>query len=88
MSSKKPTLSIPSGKEIGFMALKGLGTFFTITGMVGISLVLGPLSGIVKFEFTTIFGNVLYDFLFCILLCVIGGAIEFVSDAFIKSLSE
>ncbi len=82
------SLSIPSGKQIGFMALQGFGMFFTITGMAGISLILGPLNLIVKFEFTTMFGNVIYDFLFCIFLCVIGGAISFVSDAFIKDLSK
>lgn len=81
-------LSIPSGKEIGFMALQGFGMFFTITGMAGISLILGPLNQIVRFDFTTLFGNVLYDFLFCILLCVIGGAISFISDAFIKSIEK
>lgn len=81
-------LSIPSGKEIGFMALQGFGMFFTITGMAGISLILGPLNQIVRFDFTTLFGNVLYDFLFCILLCVIGGAISFISDALIKSIEK
>lgn len=82
------SLSIPSGKQIGFMALQGFGMFFTITGMAGISLILGPLNLIVKFEFTTMFGNAIYDFLFCIFLCIIGGAISFVSDAFIKDLSR
>jgi len=81
-------LSIPSGKEIGFMALQGFGMFFTVTGMAGISLILGPLNQIVRFDFTTLFGNVLYDFLFCILLCVIGGAISFISDTFIKSIEK
>lgn len=81
-------LTVPSGKQIGFMALQGFGMFFTITGMTGISLILGPLNMIVKFDFTTMFGNPVLDFLFCILLCVIGGAISFISDIFIKELSR
>jgi hypothetical protein len=81
-------LTVPSGKQIGFMALQGFGMFFTITGMAGISLILGPLNMIVKFDFTTMFGNPVLDFLFCILLCVIGGAISFISDIFIKELSR
>jgi len=73
---------------IGFMVLKGFGTFFIVTGLIGLSFILGPLNLIIKFEFTTIFGNTLFDVILCILFCVIGGSLEFLADAFIKYLSS
>ena len=75
-------------RVIAFMILKGFGTFLIVTGLIGLSFILGPLNIIIKFEFTTIFGNTIYDFLFCFLLCFVGGAIEFLSDGFIKYLSN
>jgi hypothetical protein len=75
-------------RVIGFMVLKGFGTFVIVTGLVGLSFILGPLNLIVKFDYTIIFGNTVYAVVFCFLLCVIGGALEFLSDAFIKYLSS
>ncbi len=72
---------------IVFMVLKGFGTFVIVTGMIGISLILGPLNPIVKFEFAPMFGNVLYSSVVCLLLCVIGGSMEFFADSYIKYLS-
>ena len=73
---------------IGFMILKGFGTFVIVTGLIGLSFLLGPLKLIVKFEFTPMFGNVIYSAVFCFLLCIIGGALEFFADAYIKFLSS
>jgi len=73
---------------IAFMVLKGFGTFVIVTGLIGLSFILGPLNLIVKFEFTPMFGNIIYSAVFCLVLCVIGGALEFFADAFIKYLSS
>ena len=73
---------------IAFMVLKGFGTFIIVTGLIGLSFILGPLNLIVKFEFTPMFGNIIYSTVFCLMLCVIGGALEFFADAYIKYLSS
>jgi hypothetical protein len=73
---------------IAFMVLKGFGTFIIVTGLIGLSFILGPLNLIVKFEFTPMFGNIIYSTVFCLVLCVIGGALEFFADAYIKYLSS
>ena len=73
---------------IAFMVLKGFGTFVIVTGLIGLSFILGPLNLIVKFEFTPMFGNIIYSTVFCLMLCVIGGALEFFADAYIKYLSK
>ncbi|VVB60630.1 Uncharacterised protein [uncultured archaeon] len=73
---------------IAFMVIKGFGTFVIVTGLIGLSFIIGPLNLIVKFEFTPLFGSVVYSTIFCLVLCVIGGAIEFFADAYIKFLSS
>ena len=75
-------------RVIAFMVLKGFGTFIIVTGLIGLSFILGPLNLIVKFEFTVMFGSVIYSTIFCLLLCVIGGSLEFLADAYIKYLSR
>jgi hypothetical protein len=65
---------IPSGKEIGFMVVRGFGLFLSVSGMAGIALVLGPLNSIIKdLTFTPIFDSKGYAFLFCLLMAVVGG---------------
>ncbi len=73
---------------IGFMVLKGFGTFVIVTGLIGLSVLLGPLNLIVNFELTPLFDSVAISALFCLILCVIGGATEFFADAYIKYLSS
>jgi hypothetical protein len=73
---------------IAFMVLKGFGTFVIVTGMIGLSLLLGPLNLIIKFDFTPMFGNVIISALLCLVLCVIGGLLEFLADSYIKYLSS
>ena len=75
-------------RVIAFMVVKGFGTFIIVTGMIGLSFLLGPLNLIVKFEFTPIFGSIIYSFIFCLLFCVIGGSLEFLADSYIKYLSN
>ncbi len=80
---------IPSKKEIGLMALRGFGLFLTISGMVGITIILGPLNYIVRdLTFTLVFDSELYAFLLFLLLAVIGGAIEFLSNEGLKALEK
>jgi hypothetical protein len=73
---------------IAFMVLKGFGTFVIVSGMIGLSFLLGPLNLIVKFEFTPLFGSVMISSIFCLLLCVIGGLLEFLADSYITYLSS
>jgi hypothetical protein len=73
---------------IAFMVLKGFGTFVIVTGLIGLSFLLGPLNLIIKFEFTPLFGSIVYSAIVCLVLCVIGGALEFFADAYIKYLSN
>ena len=90
MSQKKSGKSIiPSGKEIGFMVVRGFGLFLSVSGMAGIALVLGPLNSIIKdLTFTPIFDSKGYAFLFCLLMAVVGGALDFFANLGLKRLEE
>ena len=89
ISVKDVLLSQVKDKRIiAFMVLKGIGTFIIVTGLIGLSFILGPLNIIIKFEFTTLFGNTALDIVICLLFCVVGGALEFLADAFIKYLAS
>jgi len=90
MTQKKSGKSIiPSGKEIGFMVVRGFGLFLSVSGMAGITLVLGPLNSIIKdLTFTPIFDSKGYAFLFCLLMAVVGGALDFFANLGLKRLEE
>ena len=90
MSQKKSGKSIiPSGKEIGFMVVRGFGLFLSVSGMAGIALVLGPLNSIIKdLTFTPIFDSKGYAFLFCLLMAVVGGALDFFANLGLKRIEE
>lgn len=75
-------------RVIGFMVLKGFAGFLTVTGLIGLSFILGPLNLIIKFEFTTIFGNTALDAILCLMFCVVGGGMDFFADSFIRHLSS
>lgn len=80
---------IPSKKAIGFMVLRGFGMFLSVTGMAGITLVLGPLDRIlIGLEFTPIFESKGLAFLFCFLSCVVGGALDFFANLGLKNIEE
>jgi len=90
MSEKKGIKSIiPSGKAIGFMVIRGFGLFLSVSGMVGITLVLGPLNSVIKdLTFTPIFESKGYVFLFCFLMAVAGGALDFAANLGLKKIEE
>ncbi|MGQ9720598.1 MAG: hypothetical protein ACUVXA_04655 [Candidatus Jordarchaeum sp.] len=92
MSEKKSwksalTAPVKDKRVIGLMAVRGFGMFLLVTGMIGIAIILGPLNHLIGVEYHKIFGNVPLDLLLCFLLTVVGGAIEYVAEAFIKHLS-
>ena len=67
-----------------WMVVQGLGNFFLFAGMVGIMFVLGPMQYIVKFQFETIFGNVALDFVLCLIICILGGAVSFIGGSLVN----
>ena len=80
---------MPSKKEIGFMVIEGFGLFLTVTGMVGITFILGPLNHILKdLEYTMIFDNTASSFFVCFGLCVVGGALDFFAKTALKSIEK
>jgi len=90
MGEKKSGKSIiPSGKAIGFMVIRGFGLFLSVSGMVGITLVLGPLNSVIKdLTFTPVFDSKAYAFLLCLLMAVVGGALDFVANLGLKKIEE
>ena len=80
---------IPSGKAIGFMVVKGFGLFLSVSGMVGITFVLGPLDRVLTAPtFTPIFDSKAYAFLLCLAMAVVGGALDFVANLGLKRIGE
>ncbi len=90
MAQEKGSKSIiPGKKAIGFMVVRGFGMFLSVTGMVGIALIIGPLERIVVgLEFTPVFDSKAYAFLLCLGICVVGGALDFVANLGLKSIEE
>ena len=88
MSEKTGLMSImPSGKEIGFMVVAGFGLFLSVSGMVGITLVVGPLKDILGWEPDLSIGKGA-AFGACFGLCVVGGALDFVAKLGLKGLEK
>jgi hypothetical protein len=81
------TTPVKDKRVIGLMAVRGFGMFLLVTGMIGIAIILGPLNHLLGMEYHKLFGNTPLDLLLCFLLTVVGGAIEYVADAFIKHLT-
>ncbi len=80
---------VPSMNEIGFMVIRGFGLFLSVSGMVGMTLVLGPLNLIIKdMEYTLIFESKLYAFLFCLLFAIVGGALDFFANLGLKNIEN
>jgi hypothetical protein len=87
--SKSGKSIIPSGKAIGFMVVRGFGLFLSVSGMVGITLVLGPLNSVIKgLTITPVFDSKVYAFLLCLAMAVVGGALDFVANLGLKSIGE
>lgn len=88
MSEKTGLMSIvPSGKEIGFMVVRGFGLFLSVSGMAGITIVIGPLNHILGWEPDlgiskgAAFGA-------CFGLAVVGGALDFFANLGLKGLEK
>jgi len=80
---------IPSWKAIGFMVVRGFGMFLSVSGMAGITLVLGPLNSVIRdLTFTPIFESKAYAFLLCLAMAVVGGALDFVANLGLKAIEE
>jgi hypothetical protein len=80
---------VPSGKEIGFMVVRGFGLFLSVSGMVGMALILGPLNHILlDLEFTLVFGSKAPAFFSCMGLAVLGGALDFAANLGLKSVES
>ena len=80
---------IPSGKEIGFMVIRGFGLFLSVSGMVGMALILGPLNHILlDLDFTLVFGSKPPAFFSCMGLAVVGGALDFFANLGLKGLEK
>jgi hypothetical protein len=80
---------VPSGKEIGFMVVRGFGLFLSVSGMVGMALILGPLNHIIQdLEFTLVFGSKAPAFFSCMGLAVVGGALDFFANLGLKGLEK
>ncbi|MDD5503658.1 MAG: hypothetical protein PHH26_09445 [Candidatus Thermoplasmatota archaeon] len=90
MATFKEVLMSGAGnpKAILGMVVKGFGLFLTVTGMVGLSLTLGPLNEILNFEFTPIFGSNGYAALLCFVFTVIGGVLDFFGAAIVTYFSQ
>ena len=80
---------IPGKKAIGFMVVRGFGLFLSVSGMAGITLVLGPLDRVIKgLTFTPIFDSKGLAFLFCLLMAIVGGALDFFANLGLKKIEE
>jgi hypothetical protein len=80
---------VPGKKAIAFMVLRGFGLFLSVSGMVGIALVAGPLNHILKdLTFTPVFDSKVYAFLLCLLMAIVGGALDFFANLGIKATEE
>jgi len=80
---------IPSKKEIGFMVMDGFGLFLSITGMAGITLIVGPLNLVIKdLDYTLVFDNTALAFLICLGFSVAGGALAFVAKSGLRAMER
>jgi hypothetical protein len=90
MSQSKGVKSIiPGKKAIGFMVVRGFGLFLSVSGMAGIALVLGPLDRVIEIkDMTLIFDSKGLAFLFCLLMAIVGGALDFLANLGLKKIEE
>lgn len=80
---------IPSKKAIAFMVLRGFGLFLSVSGMVGMTLIAGPLNHVlIDLTFTPVFDSNAYAFLLCLLMAIVGGALDFFANLGLKATEE
>jgi hypothetical protein len=82
-------MKIPGPKAIAFMVVRGFGQFLLVTGMVGITLVIGPLDLVIgKLDFDLLTDSKGITFLACLAFCVAGGVLDFVANEVLKAIDE
>jgi|APFre7841882654_1041346.scaffolds.fasta_scaffold98769_1 hypothetical protein len=82
-------MKIPGPKAIAFMVLRGFGQFLSVTGMVGITLVIGPLDLVIgKLNFDLLADSKGITFLACLGFCVAGGVLDFFANEALKAIDE
>jgi len=82
-------MRIPGPKAIALMVVRGFGQFFTVTGMVGITFVIGPLNHIIgKWQLDLTADNKGITFLVCLGFCILGGALDFFAGEALKAIDE
>jgi len=82
-------MKIPGPKSIAFMVLRGFGQFLLVTGMVGITLVIGPLDLVIgKLDFDLLADSKGITFLACLGFCVAGGVLDFFANEALKAIDE
>lgn len=82
-------MRIPGLKAIAFMVLRGFGQFFLVTGMVGITLVIGPLDVVIgELDLDLLADSKGITFLACFGFCLAGGVLDFFANEALKSIDE
>lgn len=82
-------MKIPGPKAIVFMVLRGFGQFLLVTGMVGITLVIGPLDVVIgELDFDLLADSKGITFLACLGFCVAGGVLDFFANEALKAIDE
>jgi hypothetical protein len=82
-------MKIPGPKAIAFMVVRGFGQFLSVTGMVGITLVIGPLDLVIgKLNFDLLADSKGITFLACLGFCVAGGVLDFFANEALKAIDE
>lgn len=82
-------MKIPGPKAIAFMVLRGFGQFLSVTGMVGMTLVIGPLDLVIgKLNFDLLADSKGITFLACLGFCVAGGVLDFFANEALKAIDE
>jgi hypothetical protein len=82
-------MKIPGPKAIAFMVVRGFGQFLLVTGMVGITLVIGPLDLVIgKLDVDLLADSKGITFLACLGFCVAGGVLDFFANEVLKAIDE
>ncbi len=80
---------VPGGREVGLMVVRGFGLFLSVSGMVGMALILGPLNHILQdLEFTLVFGSKPPAFFSALGLAVAGGALDYFANLGLKAIER
>jgi len=71
------------------MVVRGFGQFLLVTGMVGITFVIGPLNHIIgKWQLDLTADSKGITFLACLGFCIAGGVLDFFANEALKAIDE